>query len=979
MRMTAKIEPGARRAAAALFPCLRRIMGLALMALSVTLAGPGASRAADGPAAVSATPSDGAAALIVKKRPAPIFVDGGENAGVLRAVRNLRADLAAVGGAEGELFIGDAAPAGDRAIIVGTLNNSALIDALAATGKIDVSAIEGEWEGFIHQVVDAPFPGASRALVIAGSDRRGTIFGVYDLAERAGVSPWKWWADVPVKKSANLYIAPGARIEKPAIRYRGIFLNDEKPALWGWANETFGGFNHQFYEKVFELILRLKGNYLWPAMWGEAFYDDDPLNAPLAHEMGVVIGTSHHEPLARAHAEWARYGEGPWDYARNAQSLRDFWRGGMERLGGNEAVVTIGMRGDGDEAMSEDTAIDLLETIVADQRAIIAAATGKPAPETPQIWALYKEVQDYYDKGMDVPDDVTLLFADDNWGNIRRLPEPGAERPGGYGVYYHFDYVGGPRNYKWLNTTQIERVWEQMSLAWEFGARQMWIVNVGDLKPMEFPISFFLDYAWNPQAYPLERLPEYPAMWAAEQFGAEHAQEIGALLSAYTKYNARRKPELLAPETYSLLNFNEAERVVADYAALAARADALRKKLPKAYVDAFVQLVWFPIHASANLNALNVAAGKNRLCVDRRQPCANAYADEVETLFAKDAALTRLYHENVAGGKWRHMMDQTHIGYTYWQQPDQNVMPAVARTSGPIGPRFAVVVEGRREALTPGQPPQAAIIFDRNSASPGLDIEIFSRDGAPLDVEIETPAWISAALAPGGDPQTQQATISVSWEAAPAGETGAELRIVRRSGERREAVTLPLTIRNRIAEAPAGAFIEADGYVAFEAAHYARAVDAGGASWEIIPNLGRTGDSVAAFPRTAPVSAAGAGAHLEYDVYVFTVGEAEIETTLAPTLDVTGKGALRYAVSVDDQEPVVVNVHANEMTQAWDASVADYAHRRTTRHVIAAPGVHTVKLWLIDPAVVFQRVTVNTEGAAETYLGPPESLRAGVD
>jgi hypothetical protein len=333
------------------------------------------------------------------------------------------------------------------------------------------------------------------------------------------------------------------------------------------------------------------------------------------------------------------------------------------------------------------------------------------------------------------------------------------------------------------------------------------------------------------------------------------------------------------------------------------------------------------------------------------------------------------------------MMDQTHIGYTYWQQPDQNVTPAVSRTSGPIGPRFAVAVKGLREALAPGEaPPASAPILDRNSASPDLAIEIFSRDGARLDVEIETPDWMSAAPAAGGDPQTQRAILSVSWESAPAGETDAEVRIVRRSGERRDAVALPLKIRNRIADAPngapAGAFIEADGYVAFEASHYARAidgaVDGGGASWSIIPNLGRTGDSVAAFPRTAPVQAPGGESpHLEYDVYFFTPGDVEIETTLAPSLDVTGEGALRYAVSIGDEKPSVVNVHANEMTEAWDASVAGYAHRRTTRHRIAAPGVHTVKLWLVDPAVVFQRVTVNTEGAAETYLGPPESLRAG--
>src|SRR5690606_39010394 len=265
-----------------------------------------------------------------------------------------------------------------------------------------------------------------------------------------------------------------------------------------WVREKFGGFNHQFYEKVFELILRLKGNFLWPAMWGKSLWDDDSLSAPLADEMGVVLATTHHEPMMRAHVEWQRYGKGPWDYDKNPEVLRQFWREGLERTKGQETVVTLAMRGDGDEAMSADTNIELLERIVKDQREIIAEVTGRPAEETPQVWALYKEVQDYYDKGMRVPEDVTLLFADDNWGNIRRLPDPADKRPGGYGVYYHFDYVGGPRNYKWLNTTQIESAWQQMRLAWAHGVDRVWIVNVGDIKPMELPISAFLDQAWDP-------------------------------------------------------------------------------------------------------------------------------------------------------------------------------------------------------------------------------------------------------------------------------------------------------------------------------------------------------------------------------------------------------------------------------------------------------------------------------------------------
>jgi hypothetical protein len=378
------------------------------------------------------------------------------------------------------------------------------------------------------------------------------------------VSPWHWFAGVSIPRRTDFSLPAGSRRDQPKVRYRGFFINDEAPCFSGWAEKKFGGANHALYEHAFELLLRMKGNYLWPAMWApRAFAADDPQNQILADAMGVVMGSSHHEVMMRAQDEWHRHTDqggtgGPWDYSRNAANLRIFWRGGIERMmskgdgKGYESVVTIGMRGDGDEAMVEGTAIPLLEQIVADQRAIIADVTRRPASETPQVWALYKEVQDYYDHGMQVPDDVILLFADDNWGQIRRLPAPGAApRRGGYGVYYHFDLVGVPRNYKWLNTNQIETTWQQMNLAYERGARAMWIVNVGDIKPMEYPIGFFLKMAWDPEAMTPEALAAYPAAWAAATFGPEHAAAIGEVITTYRRFAARRKPELIDPDSFA--------------------------------------------------------------------------------------------------------------------------------------------------------------------------------------------------------------------------------------------------------------------------------------------------------------------------------------------------------------------------------------------------------------------------------------------
>lgn len=629
-------------------------------------------------------------ALTEQAATVPILVDSLDYAGVLRASCHLKDDFGKVTG-HTPLYLSNSVPRSGRVIIIGSIGQNIYIDELAKQGKIDKGALSGKWEKYLIQTVANPFPGVDEALVIAGSDKRGTIFGVYEVSRQIGVSPWYYWADIPIAKQTELYVTRGTYTEgEPAVKYRGIFLNDEAPALSGWSQMTFGGFNSKFYEKVFELILRLKGNFLWPAMWGSAFYDDAPLNGPLADEMGVVIGTSHHEPMGRAHAEWKRYGSGAWDYSKNAKTLTEFWTGGMERMKNYEALVTVGMRGDGDEAMSEGTNIALLERIVKDQRKIISKVTGKKAADVPQVWALYKEVQDYYDKGMRVPDDVTLLLCDDNWGNVRKLPElnqstAGRRNPAGsprarrYGMYYHFDYVGGPRNYKWLNVTPVQKVWEQMSLTYRHGVKELWVVNVGDLKPMEYPIQFFLDMAWNPDRFNENNLLEHTEAFCAEQFGKQYAKEAARLINLYTKYNRRVTPELLNAKTYSLHNYNEFKRVTDEYNALLLDASKLNYLLPADVRDAYDQLVLHPINAMANLYEMYYAVAMNHDLAEQNDPAANCWADKVEACYLRDSLITLHYHHDIAGGKWNHMMSQTHIGYTYWQQPARNAMPAVKR------------------------------------------------------------------------------------------------------------------------------------------------------------------------------------------------------------------------------------------------------------------------------------------------------------
>ena len=613
---------------------------------------------------------DGASRTLIAdgKQIATLAVDSRhEWQGVKWAVENLSEDFARVTGRRAPIT---GRPSG-ATIIIGTIGREGFIEDYLSPE--DLSSLQGAREKYILKA------SGDGKVIIAGSDKRGTTYGIYALSAAIGVSPWYWWADVPSVHRDRIYILNGSYTEgEPKVYYRGIFLNDEAPALTGWVNENTDGYKSGFYRRVFELLLRLKGNFLWPAMWDAAFYDDDPLNMYYADEMGIIMGTSHHEPCARAQKEWHRYGSGPWDYNKNRRILMDFWRGGIERMKDTEDVVTIGMRGDGDMAMEEGTNIALLERIIRDQRRMIADVTGKPASETPQVWALYKEVQDYYDKGMRVPDDVTLLLCDDNWGNVRKLPAmDDAPRSGGYGMYYHFDYVGGPRNYKWLNCNQVERVWEQMNLCYEYGVRKLWVVNVGDLKPMEYPIQFFLDMAWDPEAITPETIFDHTLKFAEDQFPGSDAREIAEILSLYGKYARRVTPELLNARTYTF-DYGEWPNVLDEWNRLELRALRVLQSLDPRWEDAYYELVLFPIQAIQNVYEMYYSVAMNQKATTPQD--INYWADRTETLYERDSLLCAFYNHELANGKWNHMMDQTHIGYRIWQEPRRQVMPEVRRS-----------------------------------------------------------------------------------------------------------------------------------------------------------------------------------------------------------------------------------------------------------------------------------------------------------
>jgi hypothetical protein len=716
-------------------------------------------------------------------------------------------------------------------------------------------------------------------------------------------------------------------------------------------------------------------------MWGQSFYSDDPLSPKLADEVGVVISTSHHEPMMRAHVEWQRNGGGPWNYNTNEEKLRQFWREGIARMGNNESIVTLAMRGDGDEPMSEDANVKLLEKIVADQRKIIEEVTKKPAADVPQVWALYKEVQDYYDKGMRVPDDVTLLLCDDNWGNLRKLP-PVTEKlhPGGYGIYYHFDYVGDPRNYKWINTNPLPRIWEQMNLAWQYGAREIWVVNVGDIKPMEFPIEFFLDYAFDPTIRESE-LNIYTQRWAAREFGDEHATQIATLLSKYAKFNSRRKPELLGPDTfspqlYSLVNYREAETVVKDYNVLAEQARTIYDKLAKEYKDAFYQLILYPVQASANLNDMYYSVRLNRFYAAQGRVKTKAIGDRAKRLFERDAELARYYNETMANGKWNHMMDQLRIGYVGWHDTfKENTLPSLDSITPVKGPALGVWVEGS-ESYFPATTEGLKLPVVSSAGSNQGIVEIFNRGTTPLEVFIEPSAsFLKVSMPKMTIEDEKRISILVDWKSAPKGRSSQWIIVKERGGE---SVKVEVPIENISEIAEARGFVESGGYVSMEAEHFSKLVGEGDVQWKILPDHGRTAGAVTTYPGNAPVSKIHANSpHVEYEAYFTSSGTFKVHCYFSPSIDFTAGDGLNYAVSIDDGPPVTLNVHAANTHRDWQESVKNNIRVVISEHEIKSPGLHTVKFWRVDPGVVLQKLVIDTGGLRSSYLGPPESPRVG--
>jgi len=979
---------------------LKQVLSLIVSFIMVLLL-PSTLYAIGGPAYISVTGSNDLFKLSASGKSTTLCISSNDYPGVIRALKDLKSDIGKVTNYEPAIVF-DKLPHQKEVVIVGTLGKNPIIDKLVKNGKLDIKAISGKWEAFTIQTIENPFTGVDKALVIVGSDKRGTIFGIYDVSEQIGVSPWYFWADVTIEHKNALFVKPGIYTQHPSVKYRGIFINDEAPALTNWVKEKYGfakssqnppvgkevvNYGHEFYSHIFELMLRMKANYLWPAMWSNAFNEDDAENPRLADEYGIVMGTSHQEPMIRSQQEWDRryYSTiGHWNYTKHPDIMKDFWREGVRRNKNYESIITMGLRGANDSEMSGDmkSNISMVENIVNQQQKIISEEINPDLNKVPQSWCLYKEIMDYYNEGMRVPENITLLWSDDNWGNIRRLPTPEErKRSGGSGVYYHFDYHGGPRSYEWINTNPIAKIWDQMSLAKQYGADNIWIVNVGHFKGYELPMEYFMNLAWNTDQWTNSNINEYTRLWATREFGSTYASEIADILSKYTKFNGRRKPESLSPQTYSLVNYREAENVVDDFNKITAQAEAIYNKLPQEKRDAFYQMVLFPTKASANVNELYLAAAKNNLYASQKRASTNDMDIRTRALFQADTDLMAYYNRVFADGKWSHFMDETHIGYTSWMPPKKNSLDAIKLTTiqVPDSAVLGISLEGTVSSW-PGSAEKATMPeFDIFNGRQHY-IEIFNKGKVSFDYTITSNVpWLTFTESKGTIVNMdKRILVTMDESRVPEGKTGGIITV---AGAGREVLIAVSAFK------PAGVnretlkgFAESGGLISIEAEHFSSNTDQGERKWIKVDDYGLTLSGMRA---TAPANALSAkpgkdAPCLEYPIYLFSKDTARIILITSPLLNYMPGRDIKLAVSIDEEAPqYITNVPAKYIIDYsnadWVQAVLNQSRHCLTTLNITKSGYHSLKVWMIDPGIIIEKIMIDMGGLKPGYLGAPES------
>ncbi|MEU6251512.1 glycosyl hydrolase 115 family protein [Streptomyces sp. NPDC047043] len=916
---------------------------------------------------------------------ASVFVDPADDPAVVRAAGDLQADVERVSSVRPLLL--HALP--DRAtalVLVGTLGASPVIDRLVAQGRLDVSRVQGRWEASVTQVVDRPVPGVDRALVIAGSDRRGTVYGIYDTSERIGVSPWHWWADVPVEHHDAVTVPAGPfKRYEPSVRYRGVFLNDEQN-LTTWSHRTQEpdkNIGPETYKRIFELLLRLKANYLWPAMHPYSdFFNKYRENPELADRYGIVVGSSHPEALLRNGVHewdpWAqehRNADGSlpvYDYTVNPIVISDYWRARARENAAYESSWTLGMRGLHDSALETKNAttipekVVVMNNIIADQRRILAEEVG--AVVEPQIFIPYKEVLDLYNAGVQVPDDVTLIWPDDNHGNMRQLPNDDERaRSGGNGIYYHLSYWGRPRSYLWLDTTQLAKVWQELRRVYEHGVDRMWIFNVGDLKSMENGLSFCMDMAWAVDRWSADDAESgFMAEWAGRQFGQRHGREIAAIRSEYYRLAAERRPEFIDRDIFSVIHHgDEAGRRMGAYDRLLQRTQAVGAQLPDAYRDAFYELVEYPVHGAYLMNLKYYWADRNALALRQgRGAGTNRFADLAESAHADEQALTARYNTQVAGGKW-----DGYINPYPSQIPKAPGRPSVTRVTRQDTSGLGVAAEGNETGA------ERPLIFSSCTRDRRF-FDVFNTGFLAVTWAAQAShPWVRLSSPGGSITEQVRVWVEVDWERVPEGTYDAT--VVVSGADRRVEVPLRVVNDGERASRRARGFVEAGGYVSIDARHADRRVARGGARWRTVRGLGRRGGAMDAVPSTAaPITEeiAVTAPELSYRVRFTSTGTFPVTVFRLPSLD--ERGRRRLAVALDDQSVTVLTgqaVATGNRGDTWARNVEEGIEKLTATVTVSTPGEHVLRLFMVDPAIAVDQIVIDTGGLPATYLAPPES------
>lgn len=889
-------------------------------------------------------------------------------------------------------------------VLAATIGHSPVLELYESEGLLDLSDVRGKREVYKIAVVGE---GNKAVLVVAGSDKRGTIYGLFHISESIGVSPLVYWADVVPVKCKEPVVADEWMItsKEPSVKYRGFFINDEWPSFGNWTFEEFDGFTAKMYDHVFELLLRMKGNYLWPAMWSSSFSLDGPglASAELADTYGVVMGASHHEPCLRASEEWDKV-RGPeteygndWNYYINKNGLLKYWEGGLARSGKFENIITIGMRGERDTSMLGPDAtlgenIALLKDIITEQRKLIAKYVNADTSKVPQMLALYKEVEAYYYgdestpglKDWDGLDGVTLMLCEDNFGNMRTLPKKEFRaRKGGYGMYYHFDYHGGPVSYEWVNSTPLAKVWEQMSMAYDYGIRDIWIVNVGDLKPQELPLSYFMKLAYDFETYGTtapNTTEDFTAAFVKQQFGGGFSdaelEEISYILKEYTRLNGMRRPEVMGEKVYHPVHYGELERVRARAKKLAETATRLYLSCKKEYKAAFCELVYFPAVASANIIQMQTAAGLNRYYAMNGMTVANRYVKEIESAIVRDAELTEEYHK-AAGGKWNHMMSSAHIGFCAWN--DEGWKYPVAQTvCGVKGARPAVRVCGEERVYLGGG---IKVSVPRSGGT--VRIELLNGGVEKVEYSVVTEGECSVDKETGSYERNAWLTVKVA-----GGEAGVIGTVVISANEKRFELNVarvsPVLVRLRKESFMKEYAKQVQGigeYVVFEAGDFMESRKAGEAEYRLLTNYGRTRDSVKVFPTTESFSEDAARKHetaeLTYMLEAAEDGEYGVVVYVAPTNPLYPGDAQRLALSANGGAVQVFStlpegfVAGDCHNKAWNKNVLDNI-RVCEQTVRLKKGENRLTVGAVDAGVVVQKIVVFPleMPLKESYLGP---------